>query len=168
MFTVIDSVAQIQTEVNTLLEISKDAEYENVKAVRTMLIQRMETLADCYDNHPDMEHSIKALKHLVEITAIRLESMCRIFCNTTLPRVLSRERVSNLYDEVYKTIMLEHKNLTDRQLDTWLSNLNSISKIRDGAVNHILFELDDDDIKCLEYVEAELKKLQKTSEYSYS
>lgn len=140
MNKVVDSVQQIVTECNYMIEQTIDCEYIDVKLQAQGLREKCDKLKELFDNTPEKEREIRMAKASVENSALTLEYYMYARMKLYEERYKFRQFASKMYQDLRCIFLKSSKEdcVSWGPLVKWALDFNARSQ-------HILFEVDEDD-----------------------
>lgn len=162
MNRVVNSVQQILTECNSMIEFTKDCEFFDVKSLAKTLEEKCSMLKDLYDNSPDKEHEIAMAKAEVEDVAIRLEFYMDVRMGQYTERRKLRKFANTFYEDIRaicQEVSIHPEKYTKEQVLHWGTEAKWAISFYARSL-HIIFETDDDDNTKIQEIVNEVKQFK--------
>lgn len=162
MNRVVNSVQQILTECNSMIELAKDCEFFDVKSLAKTLEEKCAMLKDLYDNSPDKEREIAMAKAEVEDVALRLEFYMDVRMGQYTERRKLRKFAGTLYEDlrtICQEVSVHPDNYTKEVVLHWGTETRWAMDFYARSL-HIIFETDDDDNKNIQEIVTEVKQFK--------
>ena len=165
MNRVVNSVQQIFTECNSMIELTKDCEFFDVKSLAKTLEEKCTMLKDLYDNNPDKEREIAMAKVEVEDVALRLEFYMDVRMGQYTDRRKLRKFADTLYEDlrtICQEVSVHPERYSKEQILHWGTETRWAMDFCARSL-HIIFETDDGDNKRIQEIVTEIKQFREVT-----
>lgn len=165
---VTNSVKQIKTECDQLINVAGTLPYIDVGIMARDLKDMLKELTDFFDSYPEKERELNMKKTMVEIKAIQLEHLIQCRVNEFRERhklrgfsTLLLEDVRSVFKDKVKKIketgtVVKKKDDVNVDALLWSDYFNYAVKLYNRS-NHILFEIDNEDERMIKLITEEIK-----------
>ena len=144
---VYNSVQQIMAEVNEMINLTEECEQLDIKMLASNLKEEADKLYALWNSNPEKEREIEAMKVKVEETGIRLEFYIVRTLHELEDRYNRRKEAEKIYNYC-RLKVLTLKDATEKEVLDWSIYSRWALKYYARSL-HILFELEDADMKCI-------------------
>ena len=145
---VTNSVQQILSSCESMMEESKGVEYVDIWSLTYSLKTQTDELKRVFDTEPENEKLLQAKKQIVEATAIRLEFYLAVRLGLYTDRYKMRKYAQKLYQDTRQIAIMISKDESQSGIvvDEWGARTRWALKFY-ARSQHILFEVDEEDEK---------------------
>lgn len=154
MEPVYNSVSQITTECNKLIELGKECEYLDIRSMVQRLIPTLTDLQEYFNTHPRDTRGIEERKSKVEEIAIRTEYFIAHRLKEFVERNNLRDEAKELYAKCRDRLITISKNddTSKEEILFWTGSARWALNFYARSL-HILFEKTEKDIEKMKEIE---------------
>lgn len=162
---VLDSVQQIKSRCDTLIEDASEVQTTDVVIASNVLRESVNRLVEFFDKSPEKNSELQALKSQVDAKAVLLERLIFHRSGKYSDTIKLREFADTLYQDVTTRIheITEIGNLRSDDALMWSSFIPFVMKLS-VCSKQTCFELDKDDEEMIEKITREMSIYNKLKE----